>query len=110
MGESHESGWERQGTLWSAGTFVGELSSLVGNLRSDSGTTHCAVTVLWRACCTAVPYCVQGHVLLVAGEYNPLQLLVLVRSAWPTLDYTICLFGMVVWHNIPYEILLCERG
>ena len=85
MGESHESGWERQGTLWSAGTFVGELSSLVGNLRSDSGTTHCAVTVLWRACCTAVPYCVQGHVLLVAGEYNPLQLLVLVRSAWPTL-------------------------
>ena len=40
MGRSHESGWERQGTLWPAGTlFVGEPGSLVGNLRSESSTT-----------------------------------------------------------------------
>ena len=40
---THESGWERQqlGTLWPAGTFVGELrTSRYGNLRSESGTTH----------------------------------------------------------------------
>ena len=38
MVESHESGWERQRqrTFWSAGTFVGELSPLAGNLRDET--------------------------------------------------------------------------
>ena len=53
MEGSHESGWERQrqGTFWPAGAFVGELSSLVGNLRDETtrvtaSDTPCINTVL----------------------------------------------------------------
>ena len=57
MGRSYESGWERQGTLWPAGTFVGEPGSLVGNLRSESGTTH------WRHDCIVAGMLHTGPVL-----------------------------------------------